>query len=98
MIHRRRLLQVGTLGLGSMIAPKVFASNKKFTAGKMPLVISTWETGINANEAAWEILKKNGRALDAVEAGVMVTEAEKNNCCVGLAAYPDRDGHVTLDA
>ena len=98
MIHRRRLLQLGTLGLSSMIAPKIFASSKRIIAGKKPLVISTWDVGINANKAAWEILKKNGRALDAVEAGVMVTEAEKINCCVGLNAYPDRDGHVTLDA
>jgi N4-(beta-N-acetylglucosaminyl)-L-asparaginase len=35
--------------------------------------------------------------LDAVEKGVMVTEAEQN-CCVGLGANPDRDGFVTLDA
>ncbi len=97
MIHRRRLLQIGTFGIGSMMSPKLFASNKKIN-GKKPLVISTWDAGINANKAAWEILKKNGRALDAVEAGVMVTEAEKVNCCVGLNAYPDRDGHVTLDA
>ncbi len=27
----------------------------------------------------------------------MVTEAAQT-CCVGLSAYPDRDGHVTLDA
>src|SRR5580765_1068473 len=105
MINRRRLLQVGTLGLGSAFAPHVFGSTKsllpgrqRFIEGKKPLVISTWDAGINANKAAWEILKKNGRALDAVEAGVMVTEAEKVNCCVGLNAYPDRDGHVTLDA
>ncbi len=98
MIHRRRLLQLGTLGMSSIIAPQLFASNKKFIPGKKPLVVSTWDVGVNANKAAWEILKKNGRALDAVEAGVMVTEAEKVNCCVGLNAYPDRDGHVTLDA
>src|SRR6478672_289256 len=36
-------------------------------------------------------------ALGAVEQGVMVTESEIS-CCVGLGAYPDRDGHVTLDA
>jgi N4-(beta-N-acetylglucosaminyl)-L-asparaginase len=98
MMHRRRLLQLGTLGMSSMIAPKIFASNNSIIAGKKPLVLSTWDIGINANKAAWEVLKKNGRALDAVEAGVMITEAEKVNCCVGLNAYPDRDGHVTLDA
>src|SRR5689334_10613592 len=104
MINRRRLLQIGSLGFGSMVMQKTFAlnNNPRFgrlvTAGQKPLVISTWDAGINANKGAWEILRKNGRALDAVEAGVMVTESEKDNCCVGLNAYPDRDGHVTLDA
>ena len=86
MINRRRLLQAGTIGLSAAFAPKIFASNNKLIesnnriTGKKPLVISTWDAGINANKAAWEILKKSGRALDAVEAGVMVTEAEKVNC------------------
>src|SRR4249919_1559305 len=97
MLHRRRLLQLGTLGLSSMFAPRIFASPHRNGTGKKPLVLSTWDVGVNANKAAWEILRRNGRALDAVEAGVMVTEAE-NTCCVGLDAYPDRDGFVTLDA
>ncbi len=62
-----------------------------------PIVVSTWNAGLEANKAAWEILNKNGTALDAVEKGVMVTEASQN-CCVGLGANPDRDGFVTLDA
>ncbi len=66
------------------------------TKGK-PVVISTWDAGLRANKGAWEILSKGGRALDAVEKGVMVTESEQN-CCVGLNANPDRDGFVTLDA
>jgi N4-(beta-N-acetylglucosaminyl)-L-asparaginase len=93
MFSRRRFLQVGSLGLGSFsiagFAPKL--------AGKKPIVLSTWDAGIRANKAAWEVLKNNGRALDAVEKGVMVTESEQN-CCVGLGANPDRDGYVTLDA
>jgi len=52
--------------------------------------------GINANKVAWEILKSSRPCFDAVEAGVMVTESETNNCCIGLNAYPDRDGFVTL--
>src|SRR6185312_16192540 len=62
-----------------------------------PVVISTWDTGIDANKGAWKVLSRNGSALDAVEAGVMVTESSIN-CCVGLGANPDRDGIVTLDA
>ena len=62
-----------------------------------PIVISTWDEGKAANRAAWEVLGKGGRALDAVESGVKVTEGSQN-CCVGLGANPDRDGIVTLDA
>ena len=73
------------------------ASANPGVAKAKPIVISTWDTGIEANKGAWDILSKGGRALDAVEAGVMVTEASQN-CCVGLGANPDRDGFVTLDA
>src|SRR3546814_8752033 len=37
-------------------------------------------------------------ALDAVEAGARVPEADPENHSVGYGGYPDRDGHVTLDA
>jgi N4-(beta-N-acetylglucosaminyl)-L-asparaginase len=94
MLHRRRFLQLGSLGLGSF-SFKGFAA----TGGaiRKPLVISTWKEGIKANQAAWQVLRNGGHALDAVEKGVMVTEASQN-CCVGLGANPDRDGIVTLDA
>jgi len=63
-----------------------------------PIVISTWKHGLPANDAAWKILSSGGRALDAVEQGVMVPEADPGNTSVGLGGNPDRDGHVTLDA
>jgi N4-(beta-N-acetylglucosaminyl)-L-asparaginase len=66
------------------------------TAG-FPVVVSTWSIGLEANRAAWPVLTNHGRALDAVEAGVNLTEASLN-CCVGLGANPDREGIVTLDA
>ncbi|MFM9449543.1 hypothetical protein, partial [Streptomyces acidiscabies] len=68
-----------------------FSGKASGTILQKPIVVSTWDAGIRANMAAWEILQQNGRALDAVEKGVMVTEAERN-CCVGLGANPDRDG------
>ena len=61
-------------------------------------MISTWDFGKAANAAAWEILSKKGRALDAVEAGVRIPEADPNNQSVGYGGLPDRDGVVTLDA
>lgn len=98
MIHRRKFIRHSVITsfagwMGLKIQP---AFTNKHKAVK-PVVISTWDAGLQANKAAWEILSKNGRALDAVEKGVMVTEASQN-CCVGLGANPDRDGFVTLDA
>ncbi len=63
-----------------------------------PIVISTWRFGLQANAAAWEILKNGGKAIDAVEAGVKVPEADANERSVGLGGRPDRDGIVSLDA
>jgi N4-(beta-N-acetylglucosaminyl)-L-asparaginase len=63
-----------------------------------PLVVSTWDFGIAANKAAWAVLSAGGRSVDAVEAGARIPEADLKNHTVGRAGYPDRDGHVTLDA
>lgn len=62
------------------------------------LVISTWNFGIPANKAAMEVLQKGGSALDAVEAGVMIVEADPISTSVGLGGFPDAEGDVTLDA
>ena len=39
-----------------------------------------------------------GSALDMVEAGGRITEADPTNTSVGIGGFPDRDGKVTLDA
>lgn len=62
-----------------------------------PLVICTWDFH-NASAKAWEVLNAGGNALDAVEQGVKVEEADPDNQTVGLGGRPDRDGNVTLDA
>ncbi|MBS1729679.1 MAG: N(4)-(beta-N-acetylglucosaminyl)-L-asparaginase [Bacteroidetes bacterium] len=96
-MHRRKLLKLGSFGLGALATHKLFATGFSGHAERKPIVLSTWDAGIEANKAAWKILRENGHALDAVEQGVMVTESSQN-CCVGLGANPDRDGYVTLDA
>jgi len=63
-----------------------------------PIVLSTWDFGLKANEEAWKILGKGGRALDAVEKGVRLVENDPNERSVGYGGRPDRDGRVTLDA
>ncbi|MCC3156755.1 N(4)-(beta-N-acetylglucosaminyl)-L-asparaginase [Hymenobacter sp. 15J16-1T3B] len=98
MPNRRKFLQTSAAGLAALATGQVAAgpAARPAAVGK-PVVISTWDAGLNANLGAWKVLKPGGRALDAVEAGVMVTENEIG-CCVGLGGRPDRDGHVTLDA
>lgn len=102
MVNRRKFIQTTALGLGAgLVATR--KANASGTAGDTdnaevsPVVISTWDAGLEANKAAWKVLSNKGSALDAVEQGVMVTE-DSLNCCVGLGANPDRDGIVTLDA
>ena len=98
MFDRRKFIRISALtGFAGLLAKKVSALPDAGTVKGKPVVISTWDAGLRANKAAWEVLGNGGRALDAVEKGVMQTESEQN-CCVGLGANPDRDGFVTLDA
>jgi N4-(beta-N-acetylglucosaminyl)-L-asparaginase len=62
-----------------------------------PLVIATWKTDL-AVETAAAILEKGGSALDAVEQGCRIEEANEKGQSVGKGGLPDRDGNVTLDA
>ena len=99
-MKRRNFIKVGGLGLalGSPVLACTKPASQPSTHLVKPVVVSTWRHGLAANQAAWEILDKSGRALDAVEAGVKVVEADPKVRTVGIGSYPDRDGHVTLDA
>ena len=102
MANRRDFIKTAAIGSVAM-ALNSFKSNEDevpFSDRKVnkPIVISTWNFGVKANGAAWEILKNNGRALDAVEAGVKIPEGDPTERSVGYGGRPDRDGRVTLDA
>ena len=60
--------------------------------------VSTWDFGAAANAAGVAVRASGGSALDMVEAGGRVAEADETNSSVGLGGLPDRDGRVTLDA
>ena len=100
MFNRRKFIQLSAAGVSLAALSKSAVAKTLISpaASTLPIVISTWDFGIPANKEAWKVLEKGGRALDAVEAGVRVPEADMNNHTVGRAGYPDRDGHVTLDA
>src|SRR5688572_26940985 len=96
MTTRREFIKLSAAGSGMLaIAP---LRDKTAKPPASPIVISTWNFGLAANEAAWKILSQRGRALDAVEAGAKVPEADPDETSVGFGGLPDRDGKVTLDA
>lgn len=111
-MSRRNFLKASMLGAGGLVLSRCTPvekagnvainefekGNKTPTTTNKPIVISTWKHGIEANDAAWNVLKDKGNALDAVEQGVRVTESDAENKSVGLGGLPDRDGRVTLDA
>lgn len=102
MSNRRNFIKTAAIS-SVAIALNSFKSKEEefeFLDGKVnkPIVISTWNFGVKANGAAWEILINNGRALDAVEAGVKIPEGDPNERSVGYGGRPDRDGRVTLDS
>lgn len=102
MTTRRNFIKTSAFASAALLVNKSDAAELKlhqnsFTPSK-PIVLSTWNFGLKANEAAWEILIKNGKALDAVEAGVKIPEGDPTERSVGYGGRPDRDGRVTLDA
>lgn len=99
-MHRRNFLKSALLATGALATGTAFTGkpSKSKNSATKPIVISTWNMGLGANAAAWEVLKSGGDALDAVERGVWVPEADPNEMTVGLGGFPDRDGRVTLDA
>lgn len=102
MINRRKFIKrAGAAGTLSLI-PGILKSNNIPVSSNSkpnePVIISTWNHGIDANKAAMEVLKSGGSIVDAVEQGVWIPEADPNNMSVGLGGFPDREGIVTLDA
>ena len=99
MLNRRRFLHSSLFSSAAMlISGKEWENNDKLTVKNQPLVISTWSPNVKANAAAWTILGNQGKAVDAVEKGVQVPEADPKDQSVGYGGLPDRDGKVTLDA
>ncbi|GAB4040027.1 isoaspartyl peptidase/L-asparaginase family protein [Spirosoma jeollabukense] len=102
MVNRRRFLTLSSLAglLPSLSFSSFKPVHSRLKANALvvsPLAIATWDRA-KATEAAQVVLERGGRALDAVEAGVRVPEADPNDMTVGYGGRPDRDGHVTLDA
>jgi len=103
MINRRKFLEsAAALGLIGALPSKVLKAgnniNNRGIKYKLPIVISTWSHGLEANAESVRVLNEGGGIVDAVEKGVMIHESDPNNHSVGLGGFPDITGKVTLDA
>ncbi|RIW17302.1 glycosylasparaginase [Algoriphagus lacus] len=102
MSQRRKFIKQSLVGsvlfLPGVAAACAQTQTTPTPTGEKPLILSTWNHGIPANDAAWAKLNETGSILDAVEAGVRVTELDLENLSVGLQGLPDREGITTLDA
>ncbi len=106
-MKRRNFIKNATLtsagiSVGSSLVSFKSESEKKpsqneNSSASYPMVIATWNV-TKATSKAWEVLHEGKSALDAIEQGCMIEEANAEGQSVGLGGLPDRDGNVTLDA
>jgi N4-(beta-N-acetylglucosaminyl)-L-asparaginase len=94
-LKRRTFLQTsGFIGTATILkSPSLDQS----TFATEPIIIATWKNE-KGTKSGWDKMMQTGRALDGVEAGAWIPEADPNETSVGYGGLPDRDGHVTLDA
>ncbi|MGK0327929.1 MAG: N4-(beta-N-acetylglucosaminyl)-L-asparaginase [Paraglaciecola sp.] len=107
MKRRNFIKKASATGLGLVTVSSTFISCDETSEKKeaivstaksiKPLVIATWETTLAVDTAA-AVLEKGGSALEAVEQGCRIEEANEKGQSVGKGGLPDRDGDVTLDA
>jgi N4-(beta-N-acetylglucosaminyl)-L-asparaginase len=104
-MKRRTFIKAASLaGAASMVSKNAFAEAgnglmlSSRPGPKGPIILSTWDFGMEVPQEALKALESGGTVIDAVEKGVMVPEADPKVTSVGYGGYPDRDGKVTLDA
>ena len=95
-MKRRDFIKTGAIGI--TVPSAIFGDSNIITNKNDPIILSTWNHGLPANDAAWETLVNGGNAMDAAEAGARLTEADPTVTSVGFGGLPDEQGNVTLDA
>jgi len=87
-------------GTGTLVFPSLAGTVQKSGKGINPIIITshTNDTGRNAMEAGWEILKAGGNAVDAVEKAANIIEVDPEDTSVGYGGLPNEHGVVQLDS
>jgi len=108
MSNRRNFIKkaaLGSIGISTVMSCGEVGEKKQdenlgnsVKPNKKPVIISTWNHGLPANEETWKQLKKGTSPLDAIESGMKISEGDPKVRSVGYGGFPDREGKVTLDA
>jgi len=99
---RREFLRDSVVLTGAAVALKAHAEAPKKVPPtaklELPLVIATWNYGMELCAAAQKVFAAGGDLLDALEKGVNVVEDDPAVHSVGYNGLPNEDGVVQLDA
>ena len=102
MINRRKFIQTLSLfGISGTVAQSRLMGNPvQSQSNNHPIILCSrgekW--GKKVLKSGWEILRKNGALLDAIEQSANVTELDPEDTSVGYGGLPNADGVVQLDA
>ena len=102
MIDRRKFIKsLSSLGISlSLLRAKSFTNTPQNKKMNNPIILCSrgkdWAEDVL--KPGWDILRKNGSLLDAIEKSANVTELDPRDTSVGYGGLPNEDGVVQLDA
>ena len=102
MIDRRKFIKsLSSLGISlPFLKAKSFTNTPQNKKMNNPIILCSrgkdWAEDVL--KPGWDILRKNGSLLDAIEKSANVTELDPRDTSVGYGGLPNEDGVVQLDA
>ena len=102
MIDRRKFIKsLSSLGISlPLLRAKSFTNTAQNKKMNNPIILCSrgkdWAEDVL--KPGWDILRKNGSLLDAIEKSANVTELDPKDTSVGYGGLPNEDGVVQLDA
>tara|TARA_S200000501_G_scaffold117_1_gene135 strand:- start:118 stop:1143 length:1026 start_codon:yes stop_codon:yes gene_type:complete len=102
MIDRRKFIKsLSSLGISlPLLRAKSFTTTAKNKKMNNPIILCSrgkdWAEDVL--KPGWDILRKNGSLLNAIEKSANVTELDPRDTSVGYGGLPNEDGVVQLDA
>ena len=102
MIDRRKFIKsLSSIGISlPLLRAKSFTNTAQNKKMNNPIILCSrgkdWAEDVL--KPGWDILRKNGSLLDAIEKSANVTELDPRDTSVGYGGLPNEDGVVQLDA